>query len=366
MPATGWNQGAAEATLFQLLNGARVNNGRNAVQQHSTLVSLARWRSKDLVDRNYFNHTILGTGYQVYHWYDTQRAELPLGRREHRLEQRLQRRRFAGRRPPRLHGLAGAPREHPGAGLHARRRGRIRQGQRELPGLAAQPALLHRAVHGIRLGSATASTFGGRRRWWQPQPPRPAAAAEAAAEGRQPARRATTTRPGLRPSRCTSMRRRLREPHRRWTAARWSPPHRAVPRPRRCGRWPSPATPQARRAAWWHGPRVASGSRRRPAGTRRVRDRPRLADRLRLRLAVASATARATHPSDAAMTVILEARDLVKRYPVGDGPGRRPPRGEPLRSIAVSSWPSWARPDQASRRSSTCLAGWTSRAAARS
>jgi uncharacterized protein YkwD len=68
--ATGWNQGAAEATLFQLMNGARVNNGRKAVQQHSTLVSLARWRSKDQVDRDYFDHTIKGTGYQVYHWYD--------------------------------------------------------------------------------------------------------------------------------------------------------------------------------------------------------------------------------------------------------------------------------------------------------
>jgi uncharacterized protein YkwD len=69
-PATGWQQGAAEATLFQLMNGARVNNGRKAVQQHATLVSLARWRSKDQVDRNYFDHVILGTGYQVYHWYD--------------------------------------------------------------------------------------------------------------------------------------------------------------------------------------------------------------------------------------------------------------------------------------------------------
>ena len=52
------------------MNGARVNNGRKAVQQHGTLVSLARWRSKDQVDRNYFDHVILGTGYQVYHWYD--------------------------------------------------------------------------------------------------------------------------------------------------------------------------------------------------------------------------------------------------------------------------------------------------------
>jgi uncharacterized protein YkwD len=70
-PATGWNQGAAEGTVWQLLNGARVNNGRRAVQQHSTLVSLARWRSKDQVDRNYFDHTILGSGCQVYCWYDS-------------------------------------------------------------------------------------------------------------------------------------------------------------------------------------------------------------------------------------------------------------------------------------------------------
>jgi uncharacterized protein YkwD len=68
--ATGWNQGSAEATLFQLMNGARVNNGLRAVQQHSTLVSLARWRSKDQVERNYFDHYIKGTNYQVYHWYD--------------------------------------------------------------------------------------------------------------------------------------------------------------------------------------------------------------------------------------------------------------------------------------------------------
>jgi uncharacterized protein YkwD len=70
-PATGWNQGSAEATLFQLMNGARVNNGLRAVQQDGTLVSLARWRSQDQVDRNYFDHVVLGTGYQVYHWYDT-------------------------------------------------------------------------------------------------------------------------------------------------------------------------------------------------------------------------------------------------------------------------------------------------------
>jgi len=70
-PATGWDQSAAEATLWQLLNGDRTNNGLPPLVKHSTLVSLARWRSKDMVDRDYFNHVILGTNYQVYHWYDT-------------------------------------------------------------------------------------------------------------------------------------------------------------------------------------------------------------------------------------------------------------------------------------------------------
>ncbi len=68
--ATGWNQGTAEATLWQLMNGARVNNGLRPVQQNSTLVSLARWRSKDQIQRDYFSHTVLGTSYQVFHWYD--------------------------------------------------------------------------------------------------------------------------------------------------------------------------------------------------------------------------------------------------------------------------------------------------------
>ena len=69
--ATGFDSSTAEATLWQLLNGARVNNGVAALHKNGTLMSLARWRSKDMIDRDYFNHTILGTNYQVYHWYDT-------------------------------------------------------------------------------------------------------------------------------------------------------------------------------------------------------------------------------------------------------------------------------------------------------
>jgi len=67
---TGWNQGAAEGTLWQLMNGARVNNGMAPLQQHSTLVGLARWRSQDMLNRDYFSHTIAGCGCQVYAYYD--------------------------------------------------------------------------------------------------------------------------------------------------------------------------------------------------------------------------------------------------------------------------------------------------------
>ena len=69
--ATGWNQGSAEATLWQLLNGARTNNGLAPVQQHGTLVSLARWRSSDMLAKNYFSHTIAGCGCLVYAHYDS-------------------------------------------------------------------------------------------------------------------------------------------------------------------------------------------------------------------------------------------------------------------------------------------------------
>jgi uncharacterized protein YkwD len=70
-PTVAWNQSSAEATLWQLLNGDRTNNGVAPLSQNGTLVSLAQWRSKDMVDRDFFSHTILGTSYQIYHWYDS-------------------------------------------------------------------------------------------------------------------------------------------------------------------------------------------------------------------------------------------------------------------------------------------------------
>jgi uncharacterized protein YkwD len=68
---SGWNQGSAEATLWQLLNGSRSNNGMAPLQQHGTLVSLARWRSSDMLAKDYFSHTVAGCGCLVYAYYDS-------------------------------------------------------------------------------------------------------------------------------------------------------------------------------------------------------------------------------------------------------------------------------------------------------
>jgi uncharacterized protein YkwD len=68
---SGWNQGSAEGTLWQLLNGARTNNGMAPLQQHGGLVGIARWRSSDMLQRDYFSHTIPGCNCLVYAYYDS-------------------------------------------------------------------------------------------------------------------------------------------------------------------------------------------------------------------------------------------------------------------------------------------------------
>jgi uncharacterized protein YkwD len=68
---TGWDQGAAEGTLWQLLNGARTNNGMAPLQHHGTLLGIARWRSSDMLARDFFSHTIPGCGCLVYAYYDS-------------------------------------------------------------------------------------------------------------------------------------------------------------------------------------------------------------------------------------------------------------------------------------------------------
>lgn len=68
---SGWDQGSAEATLWQLLNGARANNGMAPLQQDGTLIALARWRSQDMLANDYFSHTIASCGCLVYTYYDS-------------------------------------------------------------------------------------------------------------------------------------------------------------------------------------------------------------------------------------------------------------------------------------------------------
>ncbi|MBI2763787.1 MAG: hypothetical protein HYX54_08585 [Chloroflexi bacterium] len=48
---------ADAALLAQLTNQARVSAGLNALKLDATLTNVAEWRSKDMIDRNYFSHT---------------------------------------------------------------------------------------------------------------------------------------------------------------------------------------------------------------------------------------------------------------------------------------------------------------------
>ena len=51
-----------EALLVQLTNNARAAAGLKALKVDPALTSMARWRSKDMSDRNYFCHRIPPTG----------------------------------------------------------------------------------------------------------------------------------------------------------------------------------------------------------------------------------------------------------------------------------------------------------------
>jgi uncharacterized protein YkwD len=61
---------ASESQLVSLTNQARAAAGLRSLKVDSTLTSIARWRSKDMVVRDYFSHTILGTNYNVFHVLD--------------------------------------------------------------------------------------------------------------------------------------------------------------------------------------------------------------------------------------------------------------------------------------------------------
>jgi uncharacterized protein YkwD len=121
----GWNQSSAEATLWQLTNGDRVNNGVRPIQQNSTLVSIARWRSKDMIVNNYFSHNIPACGgCLVFHYYDTNGLSYAWAGENIGWNSGYSDPRLGGRHQQPVHGLLRAPLEHPepGMGLWRHRR----------------------------------------------------------------------------------------------------------------------------------------------------------------------------------------------------------------------------------------------------
>jgi uncharacterized protein YkwD len=66
----GWSAGtfssASEQQLVALTNQARANAGRRALKVDSALTSIARWRSKDMITRDYFSHSIPPSGTSVF------------------------------------------------------------------------------------------------------------------------------------------------------------------------------------------------------------------------------------------------------------------------------------------------------------
>ena len=65
-PTLAWDAGsfssASERTLIRLTNRSRAAAGLKALKISSTLTSVARWRSKDMIKRDYFSHSIPGYG----------------------------------------------------------------------------------------------------------------------------------------------------------------------------------------------------------------------------------------------------------------------------------------------------------------
>lgn len=56
-PVTTAGLSAQESQMLQMLNAERQNNGLKPLQSHSQLISLARTKSQDMVNNNYFSHT---------------------------------------------------------------------------------------------------------------------------------------------------------------------------------------------------------------------------------------------------------------------------------------------------------------------
>src|SRR5207248_3213742 len=66
----GWDantfSSSSEQQLYALTNQARASAGLRSLKWDSALASLARWRSKDMITRNYFSHQIPPSGESVF------------------------------------------------------------------------------------------------------------------------------------------------------------------------------------------------------------------------------------------------------------------------------------------------------------
>ena len=65
-PSLAWDgnsfDASSEAELIALTNRSRASVGLKALRVDPDLTSIARWRSKDMIERDYFSHTIPGYG----------------------------------------------------------------------------------------------------------------------------------------------------------------------------------------------------------------------------------------------------------------------------------------------------------------
>ena len=65
-PVLAWDSGgyssSSERELIALTNRSRASAGLRSLKVDSTLTSVARWRSRDMIERDYFSHDIPGYG----------------------------------------------------------------------------------------------------------------------------------------------------------------------------------------------------------------------------------------------------------------------------------------------------------------
>ena len=130
----------AEDKLVTLINQARASAGLPALNDNAALHDVARWRSKDMWDRNYFSHSIPNPpGGNVFDELHRPRHLLHGRRREHRREQ-LPRRPDRPGGVQRLDELVRPPGDHPRHRLQPRRHRRLQGRQPDrLPEEATTP-----------------------------------------------------------------------------------------------------------------------------------------------------------------------------------------------------------------------------------